>query len=79
MLTATDDQTRAVLDWFFFERTEEAFCRLFQVMFPKLKRHLLLCGLADDDAEQVAVAFLGSYLPARRAMSLNPVDVLRSE
>lgn len=55
MLTATDDQTRAVLDWFFFERTEEAFCRLFQVMFPKLKRHLLLCGLADDDAEQVAV------------------------
>jgi putative ABC transport system permease protein len=25
------------------------------------------------------VAFLASYFPARRAMSLNPVDVLRSE
>jgi putative ABC transport system permease protein len=25
------------------------------------------------------VAFLASYFPARRAMNLNPVDVLRSE
>jgi DNA-directed RNA polymerase specialized sigma24 family protein len=55
MLTAPDDRARLILQAFFVERSEEAFCALFKLLFPKLKRYLSICGAPADVAEQLAI------------------------
>ncbi|MBK8316918.1 MAG: sigma-70 family RNA polymerase sigma factor [Acidobacteria bacterium] len=43
-----------MIEQFWLSRTEEAFCALFEVVYPRLRRYFLLRGMENAEAEDLS-------------------------